>query len=198
MQLTLSPVQDLGLALVSAVVITGISFLVLIRFGTAFYQQQNGPWKYNALVGGVAANPYIRAMIAITGLLALNQTEAIYLLAQKDSEGNPLRADHTYRVEGEALDSRWWSLTAYGPDGFLIPNDQDRYSYNSVNVIWLENSRFMIHLSRSPQQGNWIPLGNVKSFDLLLRLYNPNPALAESILTARLPKIRREDHDDSP
>ncbi|NJK64045.1 MAG: DUF1214 domain-containing protein [Synechococcaceae cyanobacterium SM2_3_1] len=75
--------------------------------------------------------------------------------------------------------------------------DQDRYSYNSANVTWLEDNRFVIHLSRSPQEGNWLPLGNVNSFDLLLRLYNPGSALAESIFTTRLPTIVREDHDNS-
>lgn len=153
---------------------------------------KNGPWFYDPLIGSTAANPYLRATIARVGLLALNQFEALYLIAQQDSEGNPLRGDASYRIEGQILPARWWSITAYGPDCFLIPNNLDRYSYNVSNLQWNPDGSYVIYVSPQPKEGNWIPVDRVKNFDLTLRLYNPAPFILESFSSLLLPQIIRE------
>ncbi len=181
----------LGAALLVAVVLGIASAVGMI--GRVFSQPlRNGPWFYNPLIGSQSANPYLRATISKIGLLALNKSEAIYLIADKDSDGNPLRGDASYRIEGQGLSARWWSLTAYGPDYFLIPNECDRYSYSMNDLSWNDDGSYTIYISSAPREGNWIPVDREKSFDLVLRLYNPMASVLKDFVYTPLPTIVRE------
>jgi len=154
---------------------------------------RNGAWRYDPLVGSVAADPYLRARVAKVALLALTNSEALYFFAVADDDGNPLRCDQSYRVEGRDFDSRWWSITAYDADTFLILNQQDRYSYNMTNLERTADGGYTIFLARSPRPGNWIPTGDGETFSLALRIYNPAPAVHEHVGTIALPRIIREE-----
>ncbi len=151
-----------------------------------------GAWDINPLVGSAAAGPYDRARIARHALLGLTRDEAVYYVAGRDSEGRALSAEHSYRITGGELPARWWSITAYGGDFFLIPNDEGRYSFNSETVSRDADGRFSITVSASPHPGDWLPLGDARHFDLFLRLYNPNGEPDES----RLPRIERIPADE--
>ena len=150
---------------------------------------KNGAWITNPLTGSKEANMYLRAAVSLIGLFALNKTETIYYTTFKDDDGNPLRADCDYIIEGGDMDARWWSITAYGEDHFLIPNDGDRYSYNMKNTERDKNGRYKIHLSTTPKKGNWLPLGDGGKFSLSLRIYNPAPNVYENMGTIQLPRI---------
>jgi hypothetical protein len=180
------------LALVAALFL-GVSSAWLAMSWHMVSSVQNGPWLYDPLVGSEAAGPYLRAQIARAALLALNNSEAIYFVATHDSEGNPLRCDGRYRIEGHDLDARWWSITAYGEDDFLMANEQNRYSYNMTNLSRNPDKSYTVRLSRASQSGNWIPLGEASSFSLWLRLFNPSPGLRKELTTIPLPRIIRED-----
>lgn len=151
-----------------------------------------GPWDYNPLIGSSAAGPWDRARVARHALLGLTREETIYFVASRDSEGRPLSADATYRVSGGSLPVRWWSITAYGRDHYLIPNEPGRYSFSSETVTRGPNGEFEFRVSRRPQSGDWLPLGEAAGFDLFLRLYNPRgePTAAD------LPRIDRVDGND--
>jgi hypothetical protein len=151
-----------------------------------------GPWRTSAATGSEKAGPELRAMIAVMGLLALTREEAAYFVAAEDSSGAPLSGDCRYRVEGHDLASRWWSLTAYGLDRFLIPNAGHRYSVSSVAVARDAQGRFTIRLAATPQPGDWIFVAPGHHFLLNLRAYNPSPALSADPAAAGLPTIVRE------
>jgi hypothetical protein len=153
---------------------------------------RNGAWRYDPLVGSVAADPYLRARVAKVALLALTNSEALYFFAVTDDDGNPLRCDQSYRVEGGDFDCRWWSITAYDAEDFLIANPQERYSYNMTNLERNAEGGYTIFLGRSPRSGNWIPTGEGDTFSLALRIYNPAPAILDHIDTIALPRIIRE------
>jgi hypothetical protein len=154
---------------------------------------QNGAWHYDPLVGSVAADPYLRAQVAKVALLALNNSEALYFFATTDDDCNPLRCDQTYRIEGRDFECRWWSITAYAEDDFLIPNEQERYSFNMTNLERRPDGSYSIVLSRSPRPGNWLPTGDGDTFGLALRLYNPGSPLRDHPATIALPRIIHEE-----
>jgi hypothetical protein len=164
---------------------------VVLRRGKAGVVR-NGPWRHNPLAGSTAAGPYGRARLARFAPLALNASEAVYFVAQTDSDGNPFRCEHSYRVEGRPPEGRWWSVTAYAADGFLMPNPADRWSFNSENVQSDADGGFVIHLSRKERSTNWLPLGVGETFLLALRVYNPEPSVRDHPATAELPRIVRE------
>lgn len=151
----------------------------------------NGPWRSNLTAGGVDADMYTRATVALFGLLALNKSETVYYTANGDSAGNPFDASCSYRIEGRDPDARWWSITAYGRDSYLIPNPQRRYAIGKTNVVRATDGSFVIRLSRTAESGNWIATAP-DGFDVTLRLYNPGPSVLANPSTVALPAIVKE------
>ena len=152
----------------------------------------NGPWQYNPRTGSKVSGLYLRAAVSLTGLLALNQSEAIYFQADRDSDGRPLQCANTYEVQIPALATRWWSITAYDEDFFLIPNQEKRYGFSSADLSLKSGETAVLILSSSPHNGNWVPLGKGQTFSLTLRLYNPTPELRAHLRDAQLPRIVRQ------
>jgi hypothetical protein len=150
-----------------------------------------GAWTTNPLIGSVQADMYLRAYVARTGLFALSKTEALYYNAFTDENGDPLRADCDYIIEGGDLPARWWSITAYDKEHFLIPNALNRYSYNLKNLRRDEQGRYKIHLSQTPKDQNWLPAPRQGNMSLTLRAYNPAQALAQNMGSAELPRITK-------
>jgi hypothetical protein len=150
---------------------------------------RNGPWMTNLDIGSQQAGIYLRAAIARHGLLALTKSEAVYLSAYSDSEGQPLRSSCDYTIECKDLDAEWWSITIYGKDDFLIPNPQNLYSCNGNNLVRDADGMFRIHLSATPQEVNWLPSGNEETLSLTLRLYKAGQALLNDPGAAELPRI---------
>jgi len=82
-----------------------------------------GCFCFNPKTGSSSADSFVRAYVALVGLLALNKSEAIYMLAASDSDGNELDCCHDYAIScPKAMPGAWWSITAYGGDHYLIPN----------------------------------------------------------------------------
>ncbi|MEQ8281677.1 MAG: DUF1214 domain-containing protein [Parvibaculum sp.] len=152
-----------------------------------------GPWMTSDVIGSADADPYTRARVAIGGLLALNRSETIYFTAATDSDGEALRMQCTYKIIGSDPPARWWSITAYAADHYLIPNPQDRYSYGGNTVAREDDGSFVISAGPSAGGGNWIPTGETDgTFTLTLRLYNPTEEAARDPSGIVLPRIARE------
>ena len=98
----------------------GATWVTAIR-GTFSGAVSNGPWTTSLYTGSSEGGPYLRARVAVHGLLALSREETVYYTALRDSDGAMLNGNCTYRLEGRDPPTRWWSITAYGADDFLIP-----------------------------------------------------------------------------
>ena len=151
---------------------------------------RNGSWITNLQVGSPAANMYVRAHIALTGLFALNKKETIYYRAYVDDRGEKLRADRDYVITGIDIPARWWGIMLYGQDNHLIANAQDRYSFNMANLDLEADGSFRIHLSRAPSQRNWLPAGDRdQRLSFSLKVYNPSPEVYRDPASVKLPRI---------
>ena len=125
--------EVLGIVLVALVIGVGSAVWVIDSFPRTKMIRDRA-WTSSPLVGSVQADMYLRATIARVGLFALGRTEAIYYNAFTDETGDPLRAECDYVIEGGDLPARWWSITAYDEEHFLIPNALNLYSYNMKNI----------------------------------------------------------------
>ncbi|MDX2171019.1 MAG: DUF1214 domain-containing protein [Deltaproteobacteria bacterium] len=163
----------------------------MLRHGIAEALVRNGAWQTSRETGSPDAGMYIRAQVAVAGLLALNPSEAMYYRAASDDAGHPLTGDCDFVVEGRDPATRWWSLTAYAADNFLIPNSAERYSFSRTTVARETDGGFRIVVSARPHAGNWLPVAPGEPFDLTLRLYNPEPALTADLAGTPLPRITR-------
>ncbi len=151
-----------------------------------------GPWQTGKSFGTVDVSTLTRAKVALSGLLALPSTEAMYFTAQTDSDGRPLDGRCNYVVRGGKLDGRWWSVTLYEGEGWLVKNAAERWSVPASAVALDEAGRWSFVVSPTTQRGTWLPTGSVPAFDLTLRLYHPSPMTIKSPETAQLPTIERK------
>jgi hypothetical protein len=153
---------------------------------------RNGPWRAFLAAGSTTADPYTRAAVAIGGLLALDKSETLYFVAGEDEQGRALSAACDYRLEGNDLPARWWSVTLYGGDRFLIANPQQRFSYSGSTLAREPGGGYVLHVSAEAKPGNWLPSGKEARLFLALRLYNPAAAASEDPAHLALPRIVTE------
>ena len=178
-----------------ALVLGAGSAVLLVRSGGLGGQTATGPWETDLTIGSMEADPYTRARVAVAGLLALNRNETIYFTAGRDGDGERLRVSCSYRIEGTDPPARWWSITLYGDDHFLVSNPQQRYSYGGETVARNEDGSFTITAGPEETDGNWIPTGDGHTgdtFTLTLRLYNPDENAARNPSGIALPQIAKE------
>jgi len=88
--------------------------------------------------------------------------------------------------------ARWWSITVYGADNYLIPNEAMRNAFNDQDVAKNADGRYTISVSSTPKRGNWLPSGNQDQLYLTLRLYNPLPEVYHKPAELELPQIIKE------
>ena len=182
----------LALSIAIAIVIGGGS---AVLFAERIFESQtvrNGPWRTSLLAGSTSADVYTRAAVAQSGLLALNPSEAVYFVATRDNDGKPLKGNCNYVLKGGALPARWWSITAYGSDYFLMDNKKHRYSFTDRELLKDAKDRFVLSVSALRKPEPWLPVRDRGSFSLLLRLYNPDRGIATRPETADLPSIDQE------
>lgn len=124
----------------------------VIRFETM------GPWQVSWMFTSEKnANPFSNMMFFLHGALGLPPSEVLYGTALEDSEGDKLRSaggragargsgggEAAYVIEADAVDfdCAWWSITVYGHDKFLVPNENNLFSVNSKdpNLYWKKKS----------------------------------------------------------
>lgn len=135
-----------------------------------------------------------RAKVAWGGFGANPITVAIYPQAFVDNQGNRLSGRHQYicHFASKPPVKEFWSLTAYGKDQFLIPNEIERYGINDRSPLEIhEDGSFDIYIQRERPSGdrmqNWLPVGE-ETFGLVLRMYSPEDIVLDG--TWDLPDIQ--------
>lgn len=177
-----------------AALVLGIGSAGLIGFRTLDEASvANGPWRVLLNAGNADAGMYERTAVALGGLFALSRTETLYYSAMTDSEGLRFSERCDYRVVGDDPDTRWWSLTAYAMDNYLIRNGDGHPALAQTTVAREPDGSFIINVSPEPQPKNWISIKDGGQFILMLRLYNPGASVYERPATAPLPRIERGD-----
>ncbi len=192
---TLSTVTRQWLQLTVVVVAAAVTGALLTKplLGYLINQQalRNGPWRTSATTGSEASNPWERAAVAVAGLYALTTQEAIYYTAFTDSKGETLRGDCHYRLRGTPPPARWWSITAYGADNYLVANKAGIFGRHAGNLPPQEDGGFNIELSASSQEPSALPTPETGPYSLTLRLYNPAAEVIAQLTTIPLPVIDR-------
>ena len=164
-----------------------------VRGGLSDGTVEIGPWETGKSFGTVGASALTRAKVALSGLLALPAKEAMYFTAKNDSDGRALDGGCTYVVRGGKLDGRWWSITLYEGEGWLVKNAANRWSIPASAVSTDAQGRWSFTVSPNAQSGSWLPTGSVDAFDLTLRLYHPAADIIKNPETAQLPTIERKE-----
>lgn len=144
----------------------------MIEEGSALTTSRIGPWSVWRSAGKPDADPYTIAYMARAGRLPINATTALYFFADSDSNGALLESRCEYVIEGQPINSAWWSLAVYDGTGRLIPNKAGRHSFNRTDVARRADGSYRIVLARRARPGNWLPSSQQGSLKLVLRAYN--------------------------
>ncbi len=125
-------------------------------------------WVYSMHSGTYGADYAYRAAIANCCFGENLPQDAVYPSLSVDSEGRPLDGTHKYVLHFQKgklppVDA-FWSVTAYDPDGYFIPNalnrqalgDRDKLRFNT------DGSLDLYIQADSPgknREANWLPVG---------------------------------------
>lgn len=194
---TARPTLTRRIAAAAAVAVAGIALGLFtawlsVRSPGAIRSVTVGAWHASLLSGSADADIYTRARIALSALVVLNREETIYFLATADDKGEALKSQCSYRISGEPPQARWWSITAYAQDMYLIPNAQKRYSISSANALDAGGKFSVVTAPSQPVNAvNWIPTPGERGLVLTLRLYNPAPLIVANPAALKVPAIER-------
>ena len=193
----------ISIILISGLIGVGGALMQLKNLKSGSEQMlRNGCWQVNPKMD-LKQNDWQRARIAIIGLFALRESEVLYFIASEDSDGNKLSSAHDYELTGTAPNARYWSYTLYGKDYYLIPNDSKTYSFNLDVLSYVVRDTlnpeirvdvpksYSISISADTKEGNWLPSGSEDQFHILLRMYNPDPAVYNNLEGVSLPTIKK-------
>lgn len=167
----------------------GVAFLAQARTMGA---TAAGAWTTSAFTGAAAADPFTRAIVARVGLLALNKSETLYYTRTVDDSGAALDGDCAYELVGAAPPARWWSITIYAADNYLPVNSDDAFSVDATAIAVAPGGAFRARVAPTRADApHWISTRNAGRFDLMLRLYNPDPAAVANLAAANLPRLAK-------
>lgn len=159
-------------------------------------------WSYQPPgVGEFGDNDLLRAAVALGGIAALGEEEAMYFHANFDIDGQPLDGSQAYRWRvppgGVPVDG-FWSLTMYRvtPEGryFFVENPINRFAIGdrTEGLVVEEDGSIEILIQRErpegPMAANWLPAPEHQA-RLALRAYLPRAELRDR--SWRVPPLQR-------
>jgi hypothetical protein len=157
--------------IIAAIIGLGATWLALTS-NAHFGALTIGGWTAYPRSGTADADPYTRASIARTGLLAIGLGDGVSFTARYDDNDRPLDGRCTIAVSGITPAARFWTLTLYNADGNLVANSLNRYGFTSQEVLRRDDGSFAITIAPRASTGNWLPTGGVERYLLVLRLYD--------------------------
>lgn len=163
-----------------------------LRDGFLFRDLVVNGWSYQPRgVGNFGSNDRLRSLVALGGIAALGEQEAMYFHANFDAHGARLSGQNSYRWRvppGGVPAKAFWSLTMYDAqtDGryYLVENPIGRYSIGdrTPGLVREDDGSIVICIQRERPEGrlapNWLP-APAGPMRLALRAYLPKPELIE-------------------
>jgi hypothetical protein len=152
-----------------------------------------GPWLTYPALGSSEVDPYSRAILARGPHLPLSTGEGLSFRATGDSGGSALTGRCRYRLAGQTLPSRGWSLFVTDAEGYALGGARAA-SLTDADLVTGEDGRIAVNLSPRAADGAWLQLPAGERFGLVLTFYDtPLSASAAQLSAGALPAITRVD-----
>lgn len=181
------------IALAMAAVIGLGGTWVAVTRGAPFGAIRIGAWTAWPKSGTADIDPYARAAIARSGELPTGSGDGVSFVARADDVGQPLDGRCEALVSGTTPPARYWTITAYDPDGQLIANSLGRNGFTSQEIVRTPGGTFEITTGPRPRSGNWLPTTGLQRYVLILRLYDtPVGAATRAGREAPMPAITQK------
>ncbi len=175
-----------------------------IRAAGGRYGKTVNGWSYpERHLGNFGDDHLYRALIALTGLAALETAEATYFTCSSDAERRTLDGGARYMLRFESGQlpqaNAFWSLTMYEvtPEGraFFTDNPLNRYAIGDRTKGLFRNADGALEICIQHQRpdgaraANWLPAPAAGPIRLVLRAYEPAEPLLDG--SYRVPAVRR-------
>jgi hypothetical protein len=95
-------------------------------------------------------------------------------------EKNDGATPYVLRLKDVPVDG-FWSVTVYDAKGYIVPNAQNAYSFNSVTAKPDGDGGWTIRFGGDPSAPNFLPI--MPGWNFLLRLYEPRPEVLDGSWT---------------
>jgi hypothetical protein len=154
----------------------------------------NGSWTGSTNLA-LGEDKLVTAQVTIFALFALPSQEAIYLFARRDEKKELLKSENDYTITGNInqVKARYWSITVYGKDLYLVANEDNRYSFNNSSLQTDSAGNFTITLSHERKGTNWLPTPDHAKFDVVLRIYKGEYGFLSELERTPLPVIKKAE-----
>lgn len=151
-----------------------------------------GSWNAFPDIGTPAADPYTKARVARDGVLVLGRAEGVTFIAEHDADGEPLRRECNYSVEGTVPPSRFWTLYAADETMTVIEGRKNRApALHSLEMLRQPDNSVSIAIARHPAPGNWLAVAGSGKMFFVLTLYDTTSASSTGIADVELPRIQK-------
>lgn len=152
-----------------------------------------GNWTAYPFEGTPESDPYAKARLARDANLALGAAEGVTFFAESDAAGDTLVGNCDYRLSGEKLPARFWTLILLESDKHPVKKSRDGLPVSIVsdNVVYGQAHQFEIEISTYARPGNWLAAPADRSFILALNLYDSPIATNKGLVETKLPSISR-------
>lgn len=149
----------------------GGTWMTMTR-GTAFGAVAIGAWTSWPKTGTTDIDPYARASIARSGELPIGLGDGVAFFARVDDKGFPLDGRCEVVVSGTTPQARYWTMSLYDSDGFLVPNALNRFGFTSQEITRRSDGGMEVVIAPRARPGNWLPTGGIDRYVVVLRLYD--------------------------
>lgn len=138
-------------------------------------------WMLRTNLGNYSRDYNKRALIAMFGLGANIDQDAIYPSCTVDNNGNPLNGNKKYVLHFDKDKippvNAFWSITMYNPSDLLVANSINRFAIGDRNNLKYNKDGSLDIYIQNEKPGkekisNWLPANN-GNFSLTMRLYWP-------------------------
>ena len=165
---------------------------IIVNHGHDFFTFSIPPWETSRIEGTSISS--IQAIHNIrNGTISLGKTEGVIFQATKDNNNDPLIASKTYELRGSLPENAFFTLYPAHKNSLqpLYPKGEMPFALNSFNIVRTSDTGgFIIHLSPSPQPGNWLKtLTNDQQYKLVLTLYDSTILTSNAIKNYVMPTI---------
>ncbi|KAH8888086.1 hypothetical protein GQ53DRAFT_654934 [Thozetella sp. PMI_491] len=153
-------IQPEGTNLTAAVAAVNAS-ITAFRSQPGTVNNHGNNWTSNTVIGKYDSYYQMRYYIAFRGYLALTNEQTTYPSYPNIVLNASQAALFSFNVKPKITSRGFWSLTVYGEDQYLIPNDLSRYSIGDRSNMTLSNGQPLASENDGPfqilMQGSDIP-----------------------------------------
>ncbi len=140
--------------------------------------------------GQYGTNYTLRAVVSQIGLGAFVPHQAIYAMSWSDTDKKALSGATPYvlHMQDPPPTNEGWSLTVYNLQGALVPNPLNRYAFTSSSQLARNSDGSIdfylqsIEPTGQAQASNWLPTPSGQGFEVMWRLFAPEPNTIGGIL----------------